>query len=104
MIVGDLSRPRGGDFSARYGIVGHASHQNGLDADVYHPRTDGRAVPPASLAEADRALSRSLVRRFAAAGAELVHVSPGLGLRGGVLEPIDGHEDHLHVRIPNLPR
>lgn len=104
LMVGDLSRPRGGDFGARYGIVGHASHQNGLDADVYYPRADGSAEPPASLAGADRALSRALIRRFVAAGAELVYVSPGLGLRGGVLEPIGGHEDHLHVRIPNLRR
>lgn len=104
MVVGDLSRPRGGDFGPRYGIVGHASHQNGLDADVYYPRADGRATPPGSLAQADRALSRALVRRFAAAGAELVYVSPGLGMGGGVLEPIGGHEDHLHVRIRRLRR
>ncbi|MDF2754256.1 MAG: Penicillin-insensitive murein endopeptidase, partial [Gaiellaceae bacterium] len=38
--VGDLSRPHGGDFSARYGGIGHASHQNGLDVDVYYPRRD----------------------------------------------------------------
>ena len=104
MVVGDLSRPRGGDFGPRYGIVGHASHQNGLDADVYYPRADGRAEPPASLAGADRALSRALARRLVAAGAELVYVSPGLDLRGGVLEPIGGHEDHLHVRIRSLRR
>lgn len=99
MVVGDLSRPRGGDFGARYGIVGHASHQNGLDADVYYPRADGRAEPPASLAGADWTLSRALVRRFARAGATLIYVSPGLGLTGGALEPVGGHEDHLHVRI-----
>lgn len=104
LLVGDLSRPRGGDFGPRYGIIGHASHQNGLDADVYYPRADGRAEPPGSLAEADRALSRSLVRRFARAGASLIYLSPGLGLGGGVLAPIGGHEDHLHVRLRERAR
>src|ERR671937_541703 len=36
--IGDLSRPRGGDFGIRYGRPGHVSHQNGLDADVFYPR------------------------------------------------------------------
>ena len=41
MAVGDLSRPHGGDFGPRFGYIGHASHQNGLDVDVYYPRLDG---------------------------------------------------------------
>ena len=32
--IGDLSRPQGGEFGERFGAPGHASHQNGLDADV----------------------------------------------------------------------
>ena len=36
--IGDLSRPKGGDFGVRYGAPGHVSHQNGLDVDVYYPR------------------------------------------------------------------
>ena len=36
MAVGDLSRPHGGDFGPRFGYIGHASHQNGLDVDVYY--------------------------------------------------------------------
>jgi murein endopeptidase len=42
VLVGDLSRPHGGDFGKQFGGLGHASHQNGLDADVYYPRRDGR--------------------------------------------------------------
>ena len=41
VLVGDLSRPHGGYFGARYGGLGHLSHQNGLDVDVYYPRLDG---------------------------------------------------------------
>ena len=46
MLVGDLSRPRGGEFGRRFGALGHSSHQNGLDADVYYPRRDRRPAPP----------------------------------------------------------
>ena len=35
VLVGDLSRPHGGFFGARYGGLGHNSHQNGLDVDIY---------------------------------------------------------------------
>ena len=34
VLIGDLSRPLGGDFGRRFGPLGHASHQNGLDVDV----------------------------------------------------------------------
>ncbi|CAA9432696.1 MAG: hypothetical protein AVDCRST_MAG64-3612, partial [uncultured Phycisphaerae bacterium] len=74
--------------------------QNGLDADVYYPRRDGEARPPASVAEAERRLTRSLVRRLRAAGARRILVSPGLGLPSDrVVRPAGGHEDHLHVRF-----
>ena len=46
MAIGDLSRPHGGDFGPQYGYIGHASHQNGLDVDVYYPRADGRERAP----------------------------------------------------------
>ena len=36
--IADLSRPKGGSFGRRYGGLGHASHQNGLDVDVLYPR------------------------------------------------------------------
>ena len=31
-------------FGRRFGGLGHASHQNGLDVDVYYPRIDGREL------------------------------------------------------------
>ena len=51
MAVGDLSRRHGGDFGPRFGYIGHASHQNGLDVDVYYPRADGRELAPRGASE-----------------------------------------------------
>jgi hypothetical protein len=100
--VGDLSRPHGGDFGPQYGIIGHATHQNGLDADVYYPRKDGRERAPLSVDEIDLPLAQDLVDRFVAAGAEKVFVGPSTGLTGppGVVQAISNHDNHLHVRIP----
>ena len=104
--IGDLSRPRGGDFGRRYGIVGHASHQNGLDADLYYPRRDERERAPRSIGHVDLRLAQDLVDRFVAAGAERVFVGPATGLRGppGVVQVVPNHDDHLHVRLPAPPR
>jgi murein endopeptidase len=100
--VGDLSRPRGGDFGVRYGILGHASHQNGLDVDVYYPRKDGRERRPYKPSQVDRRLAQELVDRFVAAGARTIYVGPSLGLEGppGIVAPLVHHDDHLHVRLP----
>jgi murein endopeptidase len=43
--VADISLTRGGPFGRRYGGLGHASHQNGRDADVLYPRFDGCECP-----------------------------------------------------------
>jgi hypothetical protein len=111
VVVGDLSRRRGGSFDGRYGSLrefgtrapsgGHVSHQNGLDADIYYPRKDRRERAPASLADVDRQLAQDLVNRFAAAGAQFVFVGPrtGLGGRPGIVQQLDYHHDHLHVRL-----
>lgn len=101
MAVGDLSRPRGGDFGPRFGYIGHASHQNGLDVDVYYPRADGRERAPRNASEIDRALSQELVDRFVAAGAQTVFVGPNTTLTGppGVVAPLVNHDNHIHVRI-----
>jgi len=101
VLVGDLSRPRGGDFGPRYGGIGHASHQNGLDADVYYPRIDGRLRSPARPSLVDRAAAQELVDAFVAAGAEKVFVGPSLNLHGPprVVQPLPHHDNHLHVRL-----
>ena len=99
--VGDLSRPRGGDFGRQFGGIGHASHQNGLDVDVYYPRRDGEERAPRRVGEIDRALAQDLVNRFVQAGAVKIFVGPHTGLRGPtrIVRPLVHHDDHLHVRL-----
>ena len=101
MAIGDLSRPHGGDFGPQFGYIGHASHQNGLDVDVYYPRADGRELAPADATEIDRRLSQELVDRFLAAGAQVIFVGPNAGLNGppGRVQPLVHHDNHLHVRL-----
>jgi murein endopeptidase len=94
--IGDLSRRRGGPFGPK-----HATHQNGLDADVYFPRRDGRERPPRFARQIDRRLAQDLVDRFVRAGAVVVYVGPNTGLRGRpqVVKVLWNHDNHLHVRI-----
>jgi len=103
MLVGDLSRTNGGDFGPAFGIIGHSTHQNGLDADVYYPRKDGRRGVPKVAGEVDRRLAQRLVDLFVEAGAETVLVGPNVALGGppDVVKPYPNHDNHLHVRIPN---
>jgi len=101
VLVGDLSRPRGGDFGPRFGGIGHASHQNGLDADVYYPRLDGRLRRARTPSQVDRAAAQELVDAFVRQGAQYVFVGPSLALRGPrkVVQALTHHDDHLHVRL-----
>src|SRR5689334_18717519 len=98
----DLSRTHGGPFGRNYGGLGHASHQNGLDADVLYPlkdATEARAMKPS---EVDQQRAQELLDRFVAAGAQKVFVGPHLkdlhGPRDVVVRLIY-HDDHMHVRI-----
>ncbi len=104
--IGDLSRHRGGPFGAKFGGLGHASHQNGLDVDIYYPRRDGREREPERPRQVDPRLAQDLVDRFVDAGAEKIFVGPSLDLRGpkNVVIPLVHHDDHLHLRIPPPPR
>jgi murein endopeptidase len=106
LLVGDLSRPRGGDFGRRFGGIGHASHQNGLDVDVYFPRRDRRELAPRRPSQVDLRLAQDLVNRFVRAGAEYVFVGPATPLRGPrrVVQPLVHHDDHIHVRLYNPRR
>jgi murein endopeptidase len=98
--IGDLSRPRGGPFHGP--VVGHASHQNGLDVDIRLVRRDG-AEAAVDQSSYDPALTQALVDRLVARGASLVLIGPRLHLHGppGVVMPWPNHDDHLHVRFPN---
>jgi len=101
MLVGDLSRPRGGNFGPQYGFIGHSTHQNGRDVDVYYPRRDGRPGVPKTPAQVNHRLAQRLVDLFVAAGAETVLVGPNVSLKGppGVVKRYPNHDNHLHVRI-----
>jgi len=100
--VGDLSLPQGGYFGPEVGGgIGHATHQNGLDVDVYYPRLDRRERPPESPSEVDLRLSQALLDLFVDAGAATVYVGPSLALDGpaGVVVPLVNHDNHLHARF-----
>ena len=99
--IADLSRPHGGDFGKRFGGLGHASHQNGIDVDILYPRFDLQELRPSKVAQIDRGLAQDLVDRFVAAGAEFVFVGPHTKLTGPrkVVQKLVFHDDHMHVRF-----
>jgi murein endopeptidase len=101
VLVGDLSRRHGGWFGARYGGLGHASHQTGLDVDVYYPRLDGLERAARRPDQVDRVLAQELVDRFVNFGAIKIFVGPHVRLSGrrNVVTPLIYHDDHLHVRL-----
>ncbi|CAN5264726.1 hypothetical protein BH20ACT16_BH20ACT16_00460 [soil metagenome] len=106
VVIGDLSLPYGGPFGSDYGGLGHVSHQNGLDVDVYYPRADRSLAPPDTVAQVDRALAQDLVNRFVGAGAQRAFVGLNVGLGGppGIVQAIKYHNSHVHVRIANWRR
>jgi hypothetical protein len=98
--IGDLSRPSGGPFTGP--VVGHASHQSGLDVDIRLVRGDG-AERQVGADSYDRELTQAVVDRLVARGASLVLIGPSLDLRGpaGVVVRWPNHDDHIHVRFPD---
>ncbi len=101
VLIGDISLPSGGPFGRELGGLGHSSHQNGLDVDIYYPRLDGVETAALSVSEIDRQRSQELVDRFVAAGASNVFVGRRTGLFGpaAVVRFVTHHDDHLHVRF-----
>jgi murein endopeptidase len=95
-VVGDISREGGGP------IDDHASHQNGLDVDVYFPRRDHKLLAPTTHDQINLRLAQDLLDRFLAAGAQVIFVSPSTGLHGPAerVVPWPGHDYHMHVRFP----
>jgi penicillin-insensitive murein endopeptidase len=112
--VGDLAQPRGGPAPS-----GHASHQTGLDVDLWFARAPGSPAEPVPLVDLR---TRSLTRDFgpraiklvaaAAASADVdrIFVNPVLkralcdqarGDRAWLrkVRPWFGHHEHFHVRL-----
>ncbi len=97
VVIGDISFRSGGRMDQ------HASHQNGLDVDVYYPRLDRHLSAPITTRQIDHRLAQDLLDRFLASGAKMVFVGYSAGLRGpsGVVVPYPNHENHMHVRFPS---
>lgn len=123
LYIGDLSQPRGGPMS-----FGHASHQNGLDVDIWFTlapkpplppsqreivplprlvRADQRGIDPQQFRPGHVALLRAAARR---AEVDRIFVHPVIkaelcrtqhGDRGWLrrLRPWRGHDEHFHVRL-----
>jgi hypothetical protein len=96
LVVGDISFRNGGTMDE------HASHQNGLDVDIYYPRLDRHLSAAIATSQIDLPLAQDLLNRFVAAGAQMIFVGYSTGLRGpgGVVIPYPNHENHMHVRFP----
>ncbi len=122
LLIGDIGQPRGGPSP-----TGHASHQDGLDADIWFERQTGPRLPPAerehprlrSLVHDDRSiddevfspqhvqllkaaaemphLDRMFVNRWIKA--RLCHTVTGDRSWLRKLVPWYGHDDHFHVRL-----
>jgi hypothetical protein len=104
LLIGDLSRPHGGPFGRRFGGVGHASHQNGRDVDVYYPRTDALELPPDRAADVDLTLAREVVLRFARERTGLLLVGCARHYLLSGVRKVQRlcnryHENHVHVRL-----
>jgi murein endopeptidase len=80
IVIGDLSRTRGGHFGPEFGGSGHASHQNGLDVDIYYPRRDRLDLPPFKIRDVDRTRAQWLVDRVER-DAKIAFIGPNVGLR-----------------------
>jgi penicillin-insensitive murein endopeptidase len=122
VLVGDISQPRGGPMPS-----GHASHQSGLDADIWFRRPERRysvaereslsAIPmvapdrvrvsaaftPSHAALLKAAAAEPKVTRIfvnAAIKAELCRSEPAAA-RGWLrkLRPWWGHDSHFHIRL-----
>lgn len=122
LLIGDIGQPRGGPLP-----TGHASHQDGLDADIWYERQPGPRLPPP---EREHPRLRSLVRddtslddavfgpqhvQLLRAAAELPQLDrlfvnrwikarlcrTVTGDRSWLRKvvPWYGHDDHFHVRL-----
>lgn len=123
LLVGDMSQPRGGPM-----LTGHASHQTGLDVDIWVQPMPSRILTareretvsarsivkpgPHVMPEEnwDPALGRMIRRAALDRRVERIFVAPGIkrklcetatGDRSWLsrIRPYYGHDDHIHVRL-----
>lgn len=92
--IGDISLNGGGPMS------GHASHQLGLDIDIRIVRNDGREEPcNYTLSTYSRSLTQELVNLIRANAVLRVQYIFFNDSRVTGVQPLSGHDDHLHVRF-----
>ena len=121
ILVGDISQPRGGPM-----LTGHASHQIGLDADIWLTpmpdgltdadreqmsavdmvQSDGLSVDPAHWSEKQAAVIRAAAQ---APEVERIFINPAIKKAlcqrhagepwMSKVEPWWGHNYHMHIRI-----
>jgi murein endopeptidase len=93
IVIGDISRKGGGYFP------GHASHQQGLDADIYFPRADNAERSPIG-GGINYYRARWLIIRIARhPSTQIIYAGAGLSSVHGKVVYYPGHETHLHMRI-----
>ncbi len=97
--VGDISNEHGGDIS------GHASHELGVDVDVWPIRTDSAQCTAARItwqsSTYDRNATRQLVQavRAAAPGqVALIYFNDPVLINEGLTTQYANHDNHLHIR------
>lgn len=98
--VGDVSHEHGGDIS------GHASHEAGMDVDLWPIRTDSAQCTAGRItwrsATYDRAATRQLVKAIRAAAPghiKLIYFNDTQLISEGLTSQYDNHDNHLHVRF-----
>lgn len=124
LLVGDISQPRGGPM-----LSGHASHQIGLDADIWFTPMPNRVMTPqerdnlpfTSMLDKNKFLTvnphrwtsthaRLVMQAASYPQVDRVFVNPAIkkklcetwsGDRSdmGKIRPIYGHDEHFHIRI-----
>jgi peptidoglycan hydrolase-like protein with peptidoglycan-binding domain len=97
--IGDISLEHGGD------IPGHASHELGVDADVWPIRTDSAQCTASRItwqsSTYDRAATRALIRSIRAAAPghiALIYFNDPVLISEGLTQQFPNHDNHFHVR------
>ncbi|MBC7267264.1 MAG: penicillin-insensitive murein endopeptidase [Streptomyces sp.] len=97
--VGDASFEHGGD------IPGHASHETGMDIDVWPVRTDSAQCTAARITwqstAYDRAATRRLVQEIRAKAPghiDLIFFNDPQLIAEGLTTSYPNHDNHLHIR------
>jgi peptidoglycan hydrolase-like protein with peptidoglycan-binding domain len=97
--LGDISWEHGGD------IPGHASHETGLDVDIWPIRTDSAQCSAGRItwqsSTYDRAATRQLVQQIRAKASgqiALIYFNDPTLINEGLTSSYPNHDNHLHIR------